>query len=345
MKDEVATASGTALHFSAFCFLPSVAVVTVNYNSGAYIEPFLRSLRRVVYPGFQLIVVDCASSDGSDRQIEELWPDVTLIRSPENVGFTGGNNLAIQRAIAEGCSHVLFLNADTEVEPRLLDVLMERVGPRMLVVPRVELLGSGGLMDDTVGEFDWRRGVWSNWVHGKPCPPELQVEREVPMASLCCLLAPVSVFRHAGMLDERLFMYYEDFDFLRRAQSAGYRIRYVPETLVYHRKSAASGGDSPFKAYYATRNRAAVMRRHSTPGRFRAFSLDFAATRAVRVAQHIAQGRPDIARAMLRGWWDAARGRMGRTFPPPVPLARHSQVLDSPATQSPPSLKGRGPGG
>jgi GT2 family glycosyltransferase len=343
MKDDVTTAAQPAVNPSSLIPPPSsVAIVTVNYNSAAYIEPFLRSLRQMEYPDFRLVVVDCASRDGSERLIEALWPEVTLIRSPENLGFTGGNNLAIRRAIADGCSYVLFLNADTEVEPRLLDALMRRAGPRTLVVPRVELLDSGGLMDDTVGEFDWRRGVWRKWVHGKPCPPELQVERDVPMASLCCLLAPVSVFRHAGMLDERLFMYYEDFDFLRRAQSAGYRIRYVPETLVYHRKSAASGGDSPFKAYYATRNRAAVMRRHSAAGRRLLFNLDFTATRLVRAAQYAVRGRPDIARAMLRGWLDAARGRMGKTFPPPTPQAPPPAVRDQTTVMTPPSLQGRG---
>jgi GT2 family glycosyltransferase len=294
-----------------------VAIITVNYNSAAYIARFLGALRRVGGPDFRLIVVDCASHDGSDRLIEALWPEVALIRSRENLGFTGGNNRAIQRAMADGFTHVLFLNADTEPAPGFLGALVARAGPRTLVVPRVELLGSGGLMDDTVGEFDWRRGVWRNWVYGRPCPPALRYEREVPMASLCCLLAPVSLFRHAGMLDERLFMYYEDFDLLRRAGSAGYRIRYVPEALVYHRKSAASGGDSPFKVYYATRNRAAVMRRHSSRGRFLLFSLDFGATRVVRMAQYIATGRRALAAAMLSGWIDAYRGRMGRTFPPP----------------------------
>lgn len=296
-----------------------LAVVTVNYNSAAYIRPFLRALRRVQAhgPDFHLIIVDCASQDGSDRLIEELWPEVSLIRSTENLGFTGGNNRAVERAIAEGFSHILFLNADTEPAPGFLAALLARASARTLVVPRVELWGGRGLMDDTVGDFDWRRGVWRNWVYGRPCPPELRHEREVPMASLCCLLAPVTVFRHAGLLDERLFMYYEDFDFLRRARSAGYRIRYVPEALVYHRKSAASGGDSPFKAYYATRNRAAIMRRYSGRLRFAFFSVDFAATRVVRAAHYLATGRPRLAIALLRGWLDAYRGHMGRVFPPP----------------------------
>ncbi len=297
---------------------PSVAVITVNYNSGAFAGAFLRSLREVRYSNRHLIVVDCASRDGSDSLIARLAPEATVIRAGENLGFTGGNNLAIAAALRRGVSHVLFLNNDTILDPDFLDALMARAGERTLVAPRVELYGRPGLMDDTVGDFDWRRGVWKDWIYGRPCPPELREEREVEMASLCCLLVPVSVFRHAGTLDERLFMYYEDFDFLDRARSAGYRIRYVPEALVYHRKSASSGGgDSPFKLYYATRNRIAVLRRHGSPARFFVFSAEFAATRLIRAAQYVARGRGDLAAAMLRGWADGYRRRMGRTFAPP----------------------------
>ena len=318
--------------------LPPVAVVTANYNGGRFIGDFLRSLRAVRYPNLHLIAVDCASADGSDDLILHLWPEATLIRSAENLGFTGGNNRAVEEALARGFPYVLFLNNDTVLAPGFLDALMARAAARTLVAPRVELYGTNGLLDDTAGEFDWRRGVWRNWVYGRPCPPELRHEREVAMASLCCLLVPARVFRHAGMLDERLFMYYEDFDFVRRAQSAGYRVRYAPEAVVYHRKSASSGGDSPFKLYYATRNRVAVMRRHSTRRRFLLFSLDFAVTRMARAAQYAARGRADLARAVLRGWTDAYRGRMGRTFPPPAPdLSPQPPSLGGKAEPTPPS--------
>lgn len=293
---------------------PLVAIVTVNFNGGAFIGEFLASLRAVRYPNVRLYVVDCASVDGSDRLIEEAWPEAVLMRSRENLGFTGGNNLAIQAALADGAPYVLFLNNDTVPALDFLDELMARMEDgRTLAAPRVELHGSGGLLDDTVGVFDWRRGVWRDWLYGRRPPPEWQVERDAPMASLCCLLVPASVFRHAGMLDERLFMYYEDFDFLRRARSAGYRIRFVPAACIQHRRSASSGGgDTPFKVYYATRNRITIMRRHRTLAGFARFSLDFALTRPVRVAQWLARGRADLAGALIRGWWDGYLGRMGR---------------------------------
>ncbi|MFN8559223.1 MAG: hypothetical protein U0531_18415 [Dehalococcoidia bacterium] len=69
--------------------------------------------------------------------------------------------------------------------------------------------------------------------------------------------------------------------------------------------------------YYATRNRAALLRRHGGRRGSFCFSVDFAATRVMRGLAYLAAGRPDLARALARGWLDAYRGRMGRTFPPP----------------------------
>lgn len=303
------------------CARPPVAIVTVNYNGGRFIDEFLRAVAALDYPTVRLVVVDCASRDGSPDLIARLAPWAVLIRCVDNLGFTGGTNLGVRWALARGFPYVLFLNNDTVFPSDLVSALIARAGPRTLVVPRVLLYGTSGLMDDTVGEFDLRRGVWRNWVFGRPCPPELSHEREVAMASLSCLLAPASVFRHAGLLDERLFMYYEDFDFLLRARSAGYRIWYVPTATVSHRKSASSGGgETPFKLYYATRNRVAFLRRHASRAGFLRFTLDFTLTRLLRAAQYVGAGRADLAAAMLRGWLDAYRGRMGRTFPPPEPV-------------------------
>src|SRR4029077_1167095 len=109
-------------------------------------------------------------------------------------------------------------------------------------------------------------------------------------ASFCCALVPAQAFRDAGTLDERFFMYYEETDFIRRAQVSGYTLRYEPSSVIYHRESGSSGGGwmTPFKQYYATRNRIYLVRKHarSRPdyAYFTAFFLITRAGAAARMA-------------------------------------------------------------
>ena len=256
----------------------STGILTVNYNGGGHIADFLASLRAVTCPNLVLVVVDNASSDGSPHEIARLFPAAVLIRNDENLGITGGHNAGIRYCLEHGFDYVLFLN------------------------------------NDTVGDFDWWRGVWRGWLYGKP--ESSGFERWQPnMASLCCLLVPVGVFRDAGLMDERFFMYYDDFDFVRRAKAAGYRLRLKADAVIYHRKAAASGGvDSPFKLYYATRNRLYLMRKHLPLWRFALFLAYFLATRSAYLLALAARGRWRQWRATLRGVADYFRGRLGRTY-------------------------------
>ena len=316
--------------------LPRVIAVTVNYNGGAFLADFLGSFRALTYPNLGLVVVDNASDDGSAELVPRLLPEATLIRSAENSGFTGGNNLAVRAALAQGAAYVLFVNNDTRLDACLVEALLAEADPRTMVAPRVYLDGSGGLLDDTVGDFSWLRGAWRQWTYGRPPPPALRRPGPAAMASLCCLLVPAAVFREAGFLDERMFMYYEDFDFIRRAQQAGFRLRNTPAAQLWHRKSASSGGETPFKFYYATRNRFYLLARHQPRPLFAAVSVYLALTRLVRAAQYAAAGRGDLSAAILRGMRDFYRGQMGRTIGPP---SRRQATPARPTPDPPPSAR------
>jgi hypothetical protein len=303
-----------------------VAILTVNYNGGGHIAEFLASLTGVTYPNWALVVVDNASSDGSPDEIASLFPTAVLIRNDENLGITGGHNAGIRHCLSavrtpplrmaeeHGFDYVLFLNNDTVVEPDFVDRLVRAGDDRTMVAPKTYLYGRRPLLDDTVGDFDWWRGVWRGWLYGKPEPPGFD-RRQPNMASLCCLLVPAAVFRDAGLMDERFFMYYDDFDFVRRAKAAGYGLHLEAGAVIYHRKAASSGGvDSPFKLYYATRNRLHLMRKHLPLWRFGLFLVYFLGTRSVYLLSLAARGRWVEWRATVRGIADYFRGRLGRTY-------------------------------
>ena len=138
---------------------------------------------------------------------------------------------------------------------------------------------------------------------------------------------PAAAFREVGLLDERFFMYYEETDWLRQARDRGYRLLYRPEAVIYHRESASSGPPggwmTPFKHYYATRNRLYLMRKNSSSrGAYALFTAYFLAGRLAYLALYLVRRRPRLARALVRGVLDYYRGRMGRTAGGGRPVSR-----------------------
>jgi GT2 family glycosyltransferase len=299
---------------------PSVAIVVVNYNSVAFIGEFITSLREVRYPRWRLVVVDGASGDGSLPAIEAAFPDAEVVRCAENVGFAAGANIGVERALAAGDDCILFLNTDTWLTPDFLARMAEAADARTVVVPKILYRDDPRLISTHAGGFDWRLGLFRNTFAGKPDGPATSVHRDgIETASFCCALVPAQAFRDAGPLDERFFMYYEETDWLRRARAHGYRIRYEPSAVIHHRESGSSGGGwmTPFKMYYATRNRPYLVRKHSAGARARAcFTAYFWLTRLGATARMAARGEWRLVRAMWRGVADYYRGRMGRRVGP-----------------------------
>ena len=297
---------------------PSVGVVVVNYNSANFIEEFCATFREMSYPNLHLTLVDSASTDGSLDIIARKLPDATIIRCNENVGFAAGANIGIAECLRRDDDYVLFLNNDIALTPRLVERLVDAATPRTMVVPKILYYYDHTLVSTHAGGFDWTLGLFRDTYGGKRDGPATNRRRDgLATASFCCALVPAQAFRDAGTLDERFFMYYEETDFIRRAQANGYTVRYEPSAVIYHRESGASGGGwmTPFKQYYATRNRPYLVRKHATSRlAYVWFTAYFLATRIASAAQLAFRRQWRLLRAMALGTLDYYRGRMGRTM-------------------------------
>jgi GT2 family glycosyltransferase len=296
---------------------PSVGIVVVNYNGAAFIDRFAESLVRVDYPNHRTVIVDNASQDGSGDELQRLLPESVLLRVPENLGTAGGNNIGIRYCLDQGFDRLLILNNDTVLTEDFLSKLIAFADERTIAVPKILYYDDPRLISTHAGDFDWRFGLFHNTFHGKPDGPATTRPRDLQTASFCCALAPAAAFREVGLLDERFFMYYEETDWLRRALAAGFRLRYDPEAIVYHMESASSGGGwmTPFKHYYATRNRLYLVRKNSHSRLwFAAFTAYFLTTRLVYLARYTLKRERPLAKALALGVLDYYRGRMGRTL-------------------------------
>ncbi|HEY7268699.1 MAG TPA: glycosyltransferase family 2 protein [Dehalococcoidia bacterium] len=296
---------------------PTVAVVLVNYNGGAFIDEFAASLERVTYPQQRLFIVDNASTDGSQSKLPLLFPSACIIENPKNLGLAPALNQALQRCLDGQTNYVLLLNTDTTHNPDFLDKLVAVADDHTIVVPKILSHFDRDKINTHAGDFDWLRGVFKHTYDGRIDGPWTAARREVETASFCCMLIPALAFHDVGGMDERLAMYYEDTDFAARARAMGYRILFEPSARIYHREGGSGGGkESPFKHYYATRNRPYLIKKHRGGLEYAAFTAYFLTTRIAHMALYGLRGNFPQLRAQWLAVRDYYSGRMGMTYDP-----------------------------
>ena len=188
---------------------------------------------------FELILVDDGSTDPDARQLADL-PGVRLVRSEENVGFTGAANLGARQATGE---FLVFLNNDTEVEPGWLDALLDaaRSGPDVGAVGAM-LLNTDGTVQEA-GGIIWSDGTGMNYGRGRDAgDPAYRYRREVDYCSGACLLVDRRLFETVGGFDECFAPgYYEDTDLCFSLRSQGHVVLYEPGARVVHHEGATFG--------------------------------------------------------------------------------------------------------
>jgi hypothetical protein len=239
----------------------TLLVAIVSWNGRTDLRRCLESL--VSSPPtvpHSITVVDNASADGSADMVESTFPSVRLVRSPENLGFARGNNVAIRH---DDSDLILLLNPDTVVPPGAIDTLVSRlveeprtaaVGPRIVDGEgRPEL--SFGAMPTPFAEA--RRKLLSA-LYGRGLSPSTAVvqrmtsrERIVDWVSGACLLVRRSSAEAVGLLDERYQLYWEDVDFCAALRARGWHIRFTPAAEIVHLRgrSAARAPGPTSRAY------------------------------------------------------------------------------------------------
>jgi GT2 family glycosyltransferase len=274
--------------------------VVLNWNGGDDTLAALESLR-----GTPAICVDNGSTDGSDRAVEERFPDVELLRLGENRGFAGGNNAGIERAFERGADWVLLLNNDAVVTPGALDALGRAAGDDIGLLACKVVYPDGQVQYTGARVLAWLGYSGRSWTRERA--------KDVDRADGAAMAVSRAAADKAGLLDELLFAYAEDVEWSLRIRRAGFRIVVVADAVVVHKGSASIGGRaSTTNLYYDTRNTIAVFERQAPlPRGLRALR------RSVIVGAHLAQAashpqRSDAVRAVLAGWRDARRGRLGQ---------------------------------
>jgi GT2 family glycosyltransferase len=280
-----------------------VTAVVLNWCDAAATGQCLRSLKASTYPELSLLLVDNGSPDGSGQELEQRFPEVPFLQTGENLGYTGGNNRGIQRALEQGAEYVLVLNHDTLVEAGAIGALVEtaeaeeRVGA---VAPTVVRMDDPEHIWYAGGAFDPKRGLGVHW-NGSGGGPAAKAPRDVSFFSGCAVLLKGEALREVGLFRESYFLYVEDAELSLRLTRSGWRILHDPRVRVRHRLPPEGTEPSPDQIRYRDRNRRRLARSHMSPGQRAAFTAWFYPTRAVHLARYLLRGDLPRAKAVVRG--------------------------------------------
>ncbi|MCX7740938.1 MAG: glycosyltransferase family 2 protein, partial [Meiothermus sp.] len=252
----------------------------------------LEALKRLDYPRFRLLVLDNASPNDSVERLREAFPGLELLPLPQNLGFAGGNNQGLRRALAEGAAYVWLLNPDTRPDPGALSAMVRlaegdpKVGAVGAVIyemerpERVQAWGGGEVV------LNW--GLIRLLTHPKQLP-------RLSYISGASLLIKREVLERVGFLDEGFFMYGEDCDYGLRLRKAGFRLAVASEARVLHKGGTSWASNLAADEHFAAHN-VRLFRKHA-PWPL----LAVAGYALFWLAEYSLRGRFDKVGALFRG--------------------------------------------
>ncbi|WP_391367540.1 glycosyltransferase family 2 protein [Lysinibacillus sp. KU-BSD001] len=211
-------------------------IVVVVYNSSKWLDGLICSLEKSEYPldKIHLTFVDNASSDDSVAKLENYklnhkFGSFNIYPSNENLGFGKANNFGVEKT---NQPYVFFLNVDTEVLPNTIS----------------ELMNNAINSTDDVGLWECRQFPYE---HPKFYNP---VSLETSWSSAAACMVRREYFVKIGGFDDNIFMYAEDVDLSWRFRANGYKLKYLPSSVVYHYTYKSAGEVKPNQFYNSTFN-------------------------------------------------------------------------------------------
>jgi N-acetylglucosaminyl-diphospho-decaprenol L-rhamnosyltransferase len=230
-----------------------LSIIIVNWNSKDYLRKCIASiLAETRNIEFEIIVIDGASFDGTDKMLRQHYPQVRFIQSSQNIGFAKANNEAFK--FSRG-NTILFLNPDTEIKGKAVQVLLREsqslpdagvVGAKLLntdgTIQTSCIRSFPTILNETLDFEPLRQRFLHSRLWGMgPLFDKSKEMIAVDAISGACMMVRRSVFEKVGMFSTHYFMYSEDIDLCYKTAKLGFRNYYVPSAIVTHHGGGSSG--------------------------------------------------------------------------------------------------------
>lgn len=250
-----------------------VDAVVVNWNQAELTRACVQSLSDGLLRPRSIFVVDNGSRQDPAPLLGGIGAQVRVLYHERNLGFAAGANSGIRAALAEGADAVFLINNDAVAAPECLTRLVEVLEAD----PQLAAVGAKTLTQEEPPRIHTAYGVLT--YHGplvqqrgwmEPDVSQHSEEVDVDYVSGCAMLLRSRALYDVGLFDEEFFAYHEDLDWCVRARAAGYRVRYAPCAIVYHRMHASTGGGYLSPITYLSARNAILFVRKNAPARLQA---------------------------------------------------------------------------
>jgi len=292
---------------------PKVWTVILSWNGREDTLACLETLAKQTVQPDEILVVDNGSRDGLEAPLRQRFPRARYLFNERNLGFAGGMNLGVNRALAAGADYIFTPNNDTLLAPKCLEYLsdaLDRYPDAAGVAPKIYFYDPPGKIYFNGGYFT--RATVNPRHSGNREDRDLgKTEiRKTGFLNACCPLFRARALRETGLYDEAFFAYYEDGDLSLRLLKKGWKLLLAPAAEVIHRHGVScqkntgqnqKGNTSSTKWFLMTRNRLWLLRKH---GRWwqKAIGVPFIlASRSVLMVLQVLRGRPQKAGGVLKG--------------------------------------------
>jgi len=244
--------------------MKKVSIITVNFNQPKVTEELLQSIP-ATYGNLEIIVVDNGSKVISINNWQANYPQVKFIRSEENLGFAGGNNLGIKEATGD---YLFLVNNDTEFTAGLIEKLVAVMDSKPevgMISPMIKYYSDKNLIQ-YAGYTQMNYYTCRNSCIGLREEDTGQFNNITAPTAYChgaAMMIRKEAIEKAGLMSENFFLYYEEVDWCEHIKRAGYEAWVCTEALIYHKESVSVGKKSKLKEYFMNRNRILFVRRNA----------------------------------------------------------------------------------
>lgn len=239
---------------------PHIWCIVVNWNRADDTIDCLTALKHSIYPDLTVVVVDNGSTDDSVSRINVAHPDILLLKSEENLGFAGGNNIGIRYALAHGADYVWLLNNDTKPDPEALSALAAKAKSDRQIGAVASICYYANAPSTVQAWGGSRVNLWIGYSGLSLIPRDDDWFDSLNGTSI---LIKRSALEDVGLLDEGFFLYWEDTEFCLRLRKKGWRIAAARDSRVLHKVRASTGGNKIWLDRLDTASSLRVLKLHS----------------------------------------------------------------------------------